>query len=78
MEIFGHFMICLCSNIATTLLAIVLIVAIYTFIVYKTQTTVKILMPVEELDAIVVFLYVAVTFKVGKVLISLSMLPQCE
>lgn len=64
MEIFSNFLIFLCSNIANALFLVVIIVSVFVLIVYKSQQNVKILLPIEEQEALEVFVYAAVAFKV--------------
>lgn len=64
MEIFSNFLIFLCSNIANALFLVVVIVSFFVLIVYKSQQNVKILLPIEEQEALEVFVYAAVAFKV--------------
>lgn len=61
---FGHFFVALCSNVAAALASIVISFSLYTFVVFKSQETVKILLPIVERDMFGVFLYVAVALKV--------------
>lgn len=64
MEIFANFVVYLCSNVATALLAVTVIVALHVFVTYKTQQNVKMLLPVEVGSALEIFVYLAFSFKV--------------
>lgn len=65
MEIFFNFLVSLCSNVATALLVTTVIVALHVFVTYKTQTNVKMLLPVEVQSALEIFVYLAFGFKVN-------------
>lgn len=65
MEIFFNFIVYLCSNVATALLAATVIVALHVFVTYKTQTNVKMLLPVEVQHGLEIFIYLAFGFKVS-------------
>ncbi|EDS39735.1 conserved hypothetical protein [Culex quinquefasciatus] len=49
MEIFANFVVYLCSNVATALLAVTVIMALHVFVTYKTQQNVKMLLPLLKL-----------------------------
>ncbi|XP_053690922.1 meckelin [Sabethes cyaneus] len=66
MEIFVNFIVYLCSNVGTALLGVTVIVALHVFVTYKTQETVKILLPAEVQGALEVFVYLAFSFKLLK------------
>ncbi|XP_039432530.1 meckelin isoform X2 [Culex pipiens pallens] len=68
MEIFANFVVYLCSNVATALLAVTVIVALHVFVTYKTQQNVKLLLPVEVESALEIFVYLAFSFKLLKLL----------
>ncbi|XP_058824301.1 meckelin isoform X2 [Topomyia yanbarensis] len=68
MEIFLNFIVYLCSNVATALLAVTVAIALHVFITYKTQSNVKMLLPVEVQGALEVFIYLAFSFKLLKLL----------
>ncbi|XP_055544180.1 meckelin [Wyeomyia smithii] len=68
MEIFANFLVYLCSNVGTALLAVTVIVAVHVFVTYKTQENVKILLPVEVQSALEVFICVAFSFKLLKIM----------
>ncbi|XP_021707577.1 meckelin [Aedes aegypti] len=68
MEIFFNFVVYLCSNVATALLAATIIVALHVFVTYKTQTDVKLLLPVEVQNGLEIFVYLSFTFKLVKLL----------
>lgn len=61
---FGYFFVALCSNVGTALTLIVISFSFYTFIVYKSQQTIKILLPLAEQEMFEIFLYVAMALKV--------------
>ncbi|XP_055643217.1 meckelin [Toxorhynchites rutilus septentrionalis] len=63
MDIFFNFLVYLCSNVATALLAAVVIVSLHVFITYKTQRNMKMLLPVEVQNALEIFVYIAFSFK---------------
>lgn len=65
MEIFSNFLIFLCSTIANALFLVVIIISIHVLSTYKSQQKVKILLPIAEQEALEVFIYAAVAFKVG-------------
>lgn len=64
MEIFSNFLIFLCSTIANALFLVVIIISIHVLSTYKSQKKVKILLPIQEEEALEVFVYAAVAFKV--------------
>lgn len=64
MEIFSNFLIFLCSTIANALFLVVIIISINVLSTYKSQQKVKILLPIAEQEALEVFIYAAVAFKV--------------
>ena len=66
MEIFFNFLVYLISNVGTALLAIVTIITLNAFFLFKTQEELKLMMPIEE--QIDVFIYLAFIFKFLKLL----------
>lgn len=64
-DIFCKFVVFLCSNIGNALFVCATFISIYALIIVKSQTVVKILLPVKEQDIIEIFIYVAVALKVS-------------
>ena len=63
-DIFIKFLIYLFSNISNALFLIVCIICVYTFIIYKTQNIVKILLPTNNEEMIEIFIVIALILKV--------------
>ncbi|XP_055605729.1 meckelin [Uranotaenia lowii] len=67
MEIFFNFLVYLCSNVATALLAVTVIVSLHVLVTYKTQTKdIKMLLPVSVEHSLEIFIYLTLAFKLIK------------
>lgn len=71
MEIFLNFLANLFSYISNALFVASVIILIYVFIVYKTQTIVHILLPIEERELVHVFICIAFVLKALKIVYTL-------
>lgn len=67
-EIFGYFFVQLCSNIATSLFVVAIILSAMIFWVYKSQTVVTLLMPVNEKSLIEIFITIAFVLKLFRII----------
>lgn len=63
-DIFVQFVMFLSSNVGNALFAYATFISIYVLMVVRTQSIVKILLPINEQDLIEIFIYVAVSLKV--------------
>lgn len=67
-EIFVYFTIQLCSNVATSLFIIAIILSLIIFFIYKTQSVVTIMIPVHEHRMIEIFVAIAFSLKFLKII----------
>uniref|UniRef100_A0A182QLK9 Meckelin n=1 Tax=Anopheles farauti TaxID=69004 RepID=A0A182QLK9_9DIPT len=68
MEIFWNFFIYLGSYLGTAFLIVLAIIVLHAFFTYKTQSTIHLLLPLEIQNVVEVFIYVAFSLKIVKLL----------
>uniref|UniRef100_A0A182MCG5 Meckelin n=1 Tax=Anopheles culicifacies TaxID=139723 RepID=A0A182MCG5_9DIPT len=68
MEVFWNFIIYLGSYLGTAFLIVLAIIVLHAFFTYKTQSTVHLLLPLEVQNVVEVFIYVAFTLKLLKLM----------
>lgn len=63
-DIFFQFVVFLTSNVANALFVYATFISVYALIIIRTQSVVKILLPIDEQGIVEIFIYVAVALKV--------------